>query len=118
MGTALCVAVMVIISVLVYFFPSMVARKNGNLIVILLVNFFFGVSLVGWVIALIWAIQGRGGPSRCARIETESPTISTPSQQSPEFDDRLRKLAKLQQDGILTSEEFADRKKRILDGIA
>jgi hypothetical protein len=41
-----------------YFFPSIVAavRHTHNTAVILLVNLFFGWTLIGWVAALLMAI--------------------------------------------------------------
>jgi len=43
--------------VVVYLFPSVLAqhRKHANLTPIVLVNIFFGWTIGGWFIALIWA---------------------------------------------------------------
>lgn len=42
-----------------YFAPSLVAlfgkRKNVNAIT--LVNLFFGWTVIGWIVALIWAVK-------------------------------------------------------------
>jgi hypothetical protein len=40
-----------------YFIPSIAAKSNKhrNSDAILLVNFFFGWTVLGWLIALIWA---------------------------------------------------------------
>lgn len=42
---------------LVYFIPTIVAYKRGkvNKMSILLLNFFLGWSLIGWVVSLVWA---------------------------------------------------------------
>ena len=41
----------------VYFIPTIVAgmRKKRNLVSIGLLNFFLGWTVIGWIIALIWA---------------------------------------------------------------
>ena len=41
----------------IYFIPSFIAyrRKHKQTISIILLNFFLGWSLIGWVGALIWA---------------------------------------------------------------
>lgn len=41
-----------------YFLPSVIAylRKKENLASIIVLNAFFGWSLIGWVIALVWAL--------------------------------------------------------------
>jgi hypothetical protein len=46
--------------VTLYFVPAIVAfsRKHNSKVAILVVNFVFGWSLVGWVIALFWACTG------------------------------------------------------------
>ena len=42
-----------------YFLPSIVAlvRNKRDTLAIFLVNFFFGWSVVGWIVALIWAAK-------------------------------------------------------------
>lgn len=44
---------------LFYFIPSIVAlaRSKRNTLSIFLLNLFLGWSLVGWVIALVWAVK-------------------------------------------------------------
>jgi hypothetical protein len=42
---------------LVYFLPTLVAlvRHKRNTVSILLLNLFLGWTLIGWIIALVWA---------------------------------------------------------------
>ena len=42
-----------------YFLPTIIAvlRKRHNTLAIFAVNLLFGWSLIGWVIALIWALS-------------------------------------------------------------
>ena len=49
--------IVLILSIALYFLPTIIAliRKKRNTVAILLLNFFLGWSLVGWVIALVWA---------------------------------------------------------------
>lgn len=41
-----------------YFLPSLIASSNGHRYVsgIALLNLFLGWTLIGWVIALVWAV--------------------------------------------------------------
>ena len=41
----------------VYFFPSIVAQARGHrqLTSITIVNLFFGLTVIGWVLSLAWA---------------------------------------------------------------
>ena len=45
----------------IHFLPTFVAgsRHVHNFWWIFLINFFFGWTLIGWVIALVWALQDR-----------------------------------------------------------
>lgn len=47
------------LSFALYFLPTIIAavRKKTNLVGIALVNFFLGWSIIGWVVALIWAVS-------------------------------------------------------------
>jgi hypothetical protein len=49
--------VLVIIALLIYFIPSFMAgsRHKTNSVAITMLNLFLGWTLVGWVIALVWA---------------------------------------------------------------
>ena len=42
---------------LIYFLPTIVAlvRHKRNVVSILLLNLFLGWTLIGWIIALVWA---------------------------------------------------------------
>lgn len=57
---------------LVYFIPSVVAtmRKHPSSAAIFAVNLIFGLSVIGWVAALIWALTGtRGGSGGAVVID-------------------------------------------------
>ncbi len=49
----------VLISFCAYFLPTIVAimRQKTNLVGILLVNFLLGWSVIGWIVALVWAVS-------------------------------------------------------------
>ena len=61
------VPVAVILSVAAYFLPFLIAdhRKHKKLPVIFVVNLLLGWTLVGWVLAMVWAFN---------RAETTSST--------------------------------------------
>ena len=46
-----------LVGLLLYFLPTIVAasRHHSSVIGILLLNFFLGWSVIGWIIALVWA---------------------------------------------------------------
>jgi GTP-dependent phosphoenolpyruvate carboxykinase len=47
------------VGLLLYFLPSIIAlgRNKRNTLSIFLLNFFVGWTLVGWVVALVWAAK-------------------------------------------------------------
>jgi hypothetical protein len=57
--------------VMLYFFPSFVAhrRNHNNYTPIVLVNFLFGWTFIGWIVALIWACTDnvKSEINQCAR---------------------------------------------------
>jgi hypothetical protein len=49
-----------------YFLPTIIAgfRKKTNFTSILLLNFFLGWSLIGWVVAIVWAASVDNKPQQ------------------------------------------------------
>jgi hypothetical protein len=53
----LVVLIILCFALVLYFFPSIVAsgRENHNTTAIFVFNLFLGWTLIGWVLALVWA---------------------------------------------------------------
>jgi len=51
---------MLIVATLIYFLPTVIALARGHLstLAIFLLDLFFGWTLIGWLIALIWSCTG------------------------------------------------------------
>jgi hypothetical protein len=49
--------ILIIIGLVVYFIPAIVGYKKKNAIRIVLLNLFLGWTIVGWVVALVWAVS-------------------------------------------------------------
>jgi hypothetical protein len=56
-----CVLVWVVAGMVFYFAPTLIALLRGhpNMAPIIVVNFFLGWTLVGWVVALAWAFTAQ-----------------------------------------------------------
>ena len=54
------------IMVALYFLPTIVAKRRGktNLLAIFTLNLFLGFTLIGWVVALVWAVSQDNLPAR------------------------------------------------------
>jgi len=50
-----------VVGFVLHFLPTFIAgnRHAQNFWWIFVINFFFGWTLIGWVIALVWALQDR-----------------------------------------------------------
>ena len=71
--------VFLLIPLLLYFLPALLARNKSDFASIFLLNLFLGWTFIGWVIALVWALsaepqprpaaapQSAAGPSQPAR---------------------------------------------------
>lgn len=57
--TTLFIIVLLIFVVIIYFLPTIIAirRKKNNVAAITALNFFLGWLVVGWVVALVWALS-------------------------------------------------------------
>lgn len=97
----------VVICFALYFIPALVAFGNNHpqTSAIFALNLFLGWTLLGWVIALVWA---------CVKSE-EKETKTVINKINSSAADEIKKLAELKEQGILTDEEFNARKKQILE---
>lgn len=91
--------------VAVYFMPSVVAgtRRHANMLGLFWMNFFLGWTLLGWVAALVWALYR----SDAARA------VSTPGVEA-----RLRTLSQLKSDGLISEQEFEEKRSAVLSSLA
>lgn len=57
-GAGLVFAIVAAIAMGIYFLPTTIAddKRHKNTTAIFVVNLFFGYTIIGWVIALIWAL--------------------------------------------------------------
>ena len=65
------IGVIVLVAVLyVHFLPTIIAyrRRHPSRTAILLLNLIFGWTLIGWVVALLWALAGYDAQRDAARF--------------------------------------------------
>ena len=49
--------IVLVLSVLLYFLPSIVGRQKRNANAILAFNLFLGWTVIGWIAALVWSLM-------------------------------------------------------------
>jgi flagellar biosynthesis/type III secretory pathway M-ring protein FliF/YscJ len=80
---------------------------------------WFLTAVVIWIYAFPIYLQRRAKimrERRSASQQPAQPSTKSATTDMPDFDQQLRRLAKLKEDGIISSEEF-DKKKKILLGL-
>jgi hypothetical protein len=130
-----------VIAALIYFIPTLVGFMRGhpNRWVIFLLNFVFGVTILGWFGCLIWAsnaIQKRDGPgsaggesglnlfandeklvrivNQAPVIKADDPAIAAVPRQN-DIAEQLTALARLRADGVINEQEFSALKLKIIN---
>jgi hypothetical protein len=92
-------------------------RKQPNFVSIALVDVFLGWTLVGWVVAMAWGCAARQQPTASESMPKEAPAsakVQETSGRPISVADELGKLAALKAQGILSDEEFAVQKAKVL----
>ena len=80
------------------------SKEHNNRIAILLMNIFFGLTGIGWLILFIWACSSTNNHIRIG----QTPTIAQ----------EIKELAELKKKGIITEEEFNNTKTQLLNSDA
>ena len=89
-----------------YLIPTIIVVKRHHLqkIPIILINILLGWSLIGWVVALVWACMQ--SKPRVVHINNEST--------STDLVGKLQLLEKLRSNGLITDEEYKSKKSELL----
>ena len=67
-----------ILSIFLYFLPSIIGRHKANAMAIFMLNIFLGWTFVGWVAALIWACTQDSAMEQLARARMNMPPQPAP----------------------------------------
>src|SRR5271163_4379903 len=51
-----------VVSIFLYFLPAFLARDKHNFTAILVLNLLAGWTVIGWIIALVWALSSASQP--------------------------------------------------------
>jgi uncharacterized membrane protein len=91
----------IILILAIYFLPSIIGSKHRNSTSIFILNLLLGWTLLGWIVAIIWAVSN-----------DKKETVIVDNKKS--VAEQLRQLKDLHEDGTLTIEEFEEEKKHLL----
>ena len=80
-----------------YFLPLIVAanRSHVNTTGIALVNFFFGWTLIGWVVSLVWSVSAQPKPAVTATpyLRPSEPTMAPSTRACPYCAEQIQRAA-------------------------
>lgn len=97
-------SVIIIGGVLFYFLPYIIGRNKRNSSSIFWLNLLLGWSLIGWVVALVWAVSKDPEPVIINNTVSNDPDL-----------ERLTRYKKLLDDGVISQSEFDSKKNEILN---
>jgi hypothetical protein len=98
----------------IYFLPSVVGYHKRNASAIIILNLFLGWTLIGWVVALVWAsTSDPPAPQVIKYSHRNEPTMNVNSTDSSRLD-TLKKLKDLLDRGAITQDEYEAEKGKIL----
>ena len=88
----------------IYFIPYLIANKKGHPqeTAIFILNLFAGWTILAWIIALVWAFIKPKSVSNIQQIQMSSA-------------DELMKYKNLLDSGVISQEEFDQKKKDLLN---
>ena len=120
---ALIFTVVALLFLAIYFLPTFVAvaRKKVNEGAIFVLNLFLGWSLIGWVVALVWALSSPETSEARPRKKTlksnngKEKLISSENRVSVDVSSEIKSFYDLKEQGIITEEEFDQQKKSLLN---
>ena len=82
-----------------YFLPTIIGGKKRNANAIFTLNLLLGWSVIGWIVALVWATTAEPPAPKTAPRPVQPPTAETPIM-------RAARLKRLRDEGLLTQQEF------------
>ena len=100
--------------IVAYMFPTLVARtrEHPQKVGIGVLNFFLGVSGIGWVVALVWAVTTTREP--IVQVHLPKPNAPALNSGAPSIAEGLSGLSAMLSNGELTPVEFEQAKREML----
>jgi hypothetical protein len=96
--------ILVGISFFFYFLPTIVGWSKQNSTAIFVLNLFLGWTVIGWVVALVWA---------CTRDPQPTIIQNNVVPPKPEKENSVGLLDRLRAQGKITNDEYWEERKRL-----
>ncbi|MFD0794637.1 superinfection immunity protein [Mucilaginibacter litoreus] len=102
--------IIAIVCVVVYFIPTLLGRNKKCANSILLLNIFFGWTIIGWFAALIWARYGEAS----SKVSFSEDGVQLNVDSALSKLQKLDRLIAMHKHGVLNDEELELEKRKIL----
>lgn len=111
--TLLCVSLaagheyfLIFMAAVLYLLPSIIGWEKPHAAQVVTLNILLGWTLLGWVIALVWALKKEPEP--------QAPTSGPKLQSTVSVADELERLKKLRDEGVISMEEYEIAKRKAI----
>lgn len=103
--------IIIAICIFFYFIPTVVGWRKRNVTAIFALNLLLGWSVIGWIIALVWACTQDPQPT-IIQNNISQPQSKT-AFHSESANDQLELLNRMRSFGKITNDEYWDERKRL-----
>lgn len=97
------VFILIFILTALYFLPFLIGYNKKNAMAIFTLNLLLGWTLIGWVVALVWAVSKDKEDVIIYKTESTSNVV-----------EQIKDLKKLFDEGVITQSEFEQQKRKLL----
>jgi hypothetical protein len=101
--------VLLAIGLLLYFLPTVIGWRKRNVTAIFVLNLFLGWSVIGWIIALVWACTADVQPTIIQNNVSTPPSYTSQTSSN----DQLQLLDRMRTSGKLSNDEYWEERKRL-----
>lgn len=105
------------LGIILYFLPTFVGTGKRNINAIFTLNLLLGWSVIGWIVAMVWATTVEAPVTLAAKPVVSPPaSVAVPLAHTPEsmtLEARTTRLKHLRDNGTLSQEEFMDQINRL-----
>lgn len=123
-GPGIDLAIFFLVLAIIYAIPTIVAfrRNHPNRWLILVINIAFGGTIIGWGVAMVWALRavhrpgstGDGGESGLNIFVNDTKKVQIVERSSPSAAEELERLHDLLTRGVISQTEFDGLKTKLI----
>jgi hypothetical protein len=104
-----------VLAIGLYFLPTIIAYNKSFIMQVFLLNLLLGWTVIGWVIAIIWAVKEEKKPQiQYSSVQNDEYPSSKQDDSPKSLTEELKLIQEMKENGILNDDEFNLAKAKIL----